>query len=95
MHIRDISAGYFSMMGIPLVAGRFFNDTDDTASGPKRVIVNEAWVKRNLQGEDPIGKHIKFTYSPTQPFREIPQMYQWVSDRPDQKLLPRSRRNPG
>jgi predicted permease len=69
--IRDISAGYFSMMGIPLVAGRFFNDTDDTASGPKRIIVNEAWVKRNLPGEDPIGKQIKFTYSPTQPFREI------------------------
>jgi hypothetical protein len=22
--IRDVSAGYFSMMGIPLVAGRFF-----------------------------------------------------------------------
>jgi predicted permease len=58
-------------MGIPLVAGRFFNDTDDTASGPKRVIVNEAWVKQNLPGENPIGKQIKFTYSPTQPFREI------------------------
>jgi predicted permease len=69
--IRDVSAGYFSMMGIPLVAGRFFNDTDDTAAGPKRVIVNEAWVKRNLPGQDPIGKQIKFTYSPTQPFREI------------------------
>jgi predicted permease len=59
------------MMGIPLVAGRFFNDTDDTASGPKRVIVNQAWIKRNLPGENPIGKQIKFTYSPTQPLREI------------------------
>jgi putative ABC transport system permease protein len=69
--IRDISAGYFSMMGIPLVAGRVFNDTDDTANGPRRVIVNQAWVRRNLPGEDAIGKRIKFTYSPTQPYREI------------------------
>jgi predicted permease len=69
--IRDVSAGYLSMMGIPLVAGRFFNDADDTPDGPQRVIVNQAWVKRNLPGEDPIGKRIKFTYSPTQPYREI------------------------
>ena len=69
--IRDVSAGYFSMMGIPLVAGRFFNDADDTAAGPMRFIVNQAWVKRNLPGEDPIGKRIRFTYSPTEPYRQI------------------------
>jgi len=69
--IRDVSAGYFSMMGIPLVAGRFFNDADDTPAGPMRVIVNQAWVKRNVPGEDPIGKRIKFTYSPTEPYRQI------------------------
>jgi predicted permease len=69
--IRDVSAGYFSTMGIPLVAGRFFNDADDTAAGPMRVIVNQAWVKHNLPGENAIGKRIKFTYSPTQPYRQI------------------------
>jgi predicted permease len=69
--IRDVSSGYFSTLGIPLAAGRFFNDTDDTASGPRRVIVNQAWVKRYLPGEKPIGKRFKFTNSPTQRFREI------------------------
>jgi predicted permease len=69
--IRDVSAGYFSMMGIPLEAGRFFNDADDTPTGPMHVIVNQAWVKRNLPGEDPIGKRIRFTYSPTEPYRQI------------------------
>jgi putative ABC transport system permease protein len=59
------------MMGIPLMAGPLFNDSEDTASAPWRVIVNQAWVKRNFPGEDPIGKRIKFTYSTTQPFREI------------------------
>jgi len=70
-NIRTISADYFSLMGIPLLAGRFFNDTDETASGPRRVIVNQAWIKRNLPGENPIGKRVRFTNSPTQPFREI------------------------
>src|SRR4029077_18167419 len=36
--IRDVTSGYFSMMKIPLIAGRFFNDTDDSATAPKRVI---------------------------------------------------------
>ncbi|HTS64918.1 MAG TPA: ABC transporter permease [Candidatus Acidoferrales bacterium] len=70
-NIRIISADYFSLMGIPLLAGRFFNDTDETASGPRRVIVNQAWIKRNLPGENPIGKRVRFTNSPAQPFREI------------------------
>jgi predicted permease len=69
--IRDISSGYFSTMGIPLRAGRFFTDTDDTASGPNRVIVNQAWANRYLPGESPLGRRIRFTNSPTQPFREI------------------------
>jgi predicted permease len=69
--IRDVSSGYFSLMGIPLVAGRFFNDADDTAAGPMRVIVNQAWVKRYLPGEDASGKRIRFTYSPSQPFRQV------------------------
>jgi len=69
--IRDVSSGYFSTLGIPLVAGRLFNDTDDTASGPKRVLVNQSWVNRHLHGENPLGRRIRFTNSPTQPFREI------------------------
>ena len=68
---RSISADYFSLMGIPLLAGRFFNDTDETTSGPRRVIVNQAWIKRNLPDGNPIGKRVRFTNSPTQPFREI------------------------
>jgi putative ABC transport system permease protein len=70
-NIRNISSDYFSLMGIPLLAGRFFNDTDETTSGPPHVIVNQAWIKRNLPGENPIGKRVRFTNSPTQPFREI------------------------
>ena len=70
-NIRDISNNYFSTMKIPLRAGRFFNDSADQGTAPQHVVVNEAWVKQYVQGQDPIGKRIKFTYSPKENFREI------------------------
>jgi putative ABC transport system permease protein len=70
-NIRDISNNYFSTMKIPLRAGRFFNDSADADTAPRHVVVNEAWVKQYVQGQDPIGKRIKFTYSPKENYREI------------------------
>ena len=70
-NIRDISNNYSSVMRIPLRAGRLFDDSADADTALKHVIVNEAWVKRYLHGEDPLGKRIRFTYSPKEPFREI------------------------
>ena len=69
--IRDVSNNYFSVMKIPLRVVRLFDDSADTETGPKHIIVNEAWVKQYFHGQDPLGKRIKFTYSPTQPYREI------------------------
>lgn len=68
---RTVSIGYFSMIGIPLTTGRTFNDSEDSATAPPHVMVNQAWAKRFLNGENPVGKRVKFTFSPTQPFREI------------------------
>jgi predicted permease len=46
---------YFKAMGIPLIKGRFFDDHD--RDGSLRVaIVNETFVKRFFEGEDPLGK---------------------------------------
>jgi predicted permease len=70
-NIRDVSTNYFSVMKISLRNGRFFDDLTDTDTAPQHVIVNEAWVKQYSRGENPLGKRIKFTYSPTQKFREI------------------------
>ena len=58
-------------MKIPLVAGRLFDDSMETYARPKRLIVNQDWVDRFTHGENPVGKRIKFTYSPTQTFRDI------------------------
>ncbi len=70
-NIRSISPTYFSVMKIPLIGGRFFNDVDDTATAPQRVIVNQDFVNQFTPNENPIGKRIVFTFSPTQKYREI------------------------
>jgi putative ABC transport system permease protein len=68
---RDASSDYFATLKIPLIEGRYFNDEADSATAPMHAIVNQAWVKAYMHGEDPIGKRFKFVYSPTQPYREI------------------------
>jgi predicted permease len=51
---RLASAGMVEAMGIPMVRGRFFTDSD-TASAPAVVVVNQAFVDKYLPGVDPIG----------------------------------------
>jgi len=70
-NIRDVSANYFSVMKIPLVAGRFFNESADSPESPQHILVNQTWADRYLSGESPIGHRVRFTYSPTQQYREI------------------------
>jgi putative ABC transport system permease protein len=49
--------GYFRTMGIPLRAGRDFNERD-THDAPGVVILNETLARRHWPAEDPIGKHV-------------------------------------
>ena len=53
----SISAGYFRMMGIPLLSGRAFDDRDDAAAAPV-VIVSQALARRYFPGVDPIGRRL-------------------------------------
>ncbi|HKQ93286.1 MAG TPA: ABC transporter permease [Blastocatellia bacterium] len=57
-HFRSISLDYFSVMKIPLLAGRAFTERDN-AIAPGVVIVNETFANRHFPNENPIGKHIK------------------------------------
>src|SRR5256884_98661 len=68
--IMTVSTGYFSSLKIPLVDGRFFtaNDIKDTEGV---VVVSGAFVKAYMQGENPIGKRIRFTYSAKNPYLQI------------------------
>ncbi len=68
---RRVEASYFSVMDIPLTAGRLFTAAD-SRDAPKVAIVNQAWVKRYVaRGEGPIGERVRMTFSSNEPFRQI------------------------
>ena len=50
---------YFQTLGIPLIRGRFFNNTDREKS-TRVVIINKTLADRYFHGEDPIGHRIKW-----------------------------------
>jgi hypothetical protein len=53
---RTVTPGYFSTLGLPVLAGRNFGTEDNYTSQPV-VIVNEAWVKEFLtEKEDPLAQ---------------------------------------
>jgi predicted permease len=58
---NDVGSDFFHTMGVPILAGRDFADSD-TARAAKVVIVNETFAKRFLPGQSPVGHSI--TYPP-------------------------------
>jgi putative ABC transport system permease protein len=68
---RRVDPDYFSVMKIPLIRGREFTSAD-AADRPYVVLVNQAWIKRNMaNGEDPIGKRVHFISDPDGQYRQI------------------------
>ena len=55
---ESATPGYFRSMGIPLLRGRTFAETD-TATSPSVVIVSEVMAARMWPGEDAIGKRLR------------------------------------
>jgi predicted permease len=55
----SVSANYFSTLGIPLLAGREFTESDG-ASSPKVAVVSEAMAKRFFPGRNAVGMHFAF-----------------------------------
>src|SRR6185436_18202956 len=59
-----VTPGYFSTLGVPVVRGRDFTETDnDTA--PLAAVVNDALARATFPGEDAIGKRIQTGYDGT------------------------------
>jgi predicted permease len=54
---RRISAGYFRTMGIPVLAGRPFEEREARDNAPV-VIINEAMARRYFPDVDPIGQRL-------------------------------------
>jgi predicted permease len=64
-----VGPGFFTTVGIPLVAGRDFDD-QDTEDRPAVVVINETAARMHFPGIDPIGKRVAFQ-GPQGPWREI------------------------
>jgi predicted permease len=54
---RFASPEYFRAVGIPLIGGRFFEETD-TQTSQIVTVVNAAFARRYFPGEDPVGKRL-------------------------------------
>ncbi|HTQ54164.1 MAG TPA: ADOP family duplicated permease [Bryobacteraceae bacterium] len=58
--IRYISPGFFAALGVPLVAGRDFND-NDRRGGESVVIVSQTLARRMFPNEDAVNHHLFWT----------------------------------
>jgi predicted permease len=80
-YCNSISAGYFTMMGVPLLLGREFDTRDEgstpappdsapndaTGNGYRHVIVNNSFAKKYFGDRNPVGRHIGFGGNPGTP----------------------------
>ncbi len=69
--IRTVMPGYFKTMGIPIRSGRDFAEADNLEKAPYRFIVNEAFVRKYLPNEQPLGVSINAEMDRQNPFGEI------------------------
>ena len=60
LQTRDVvvSVDYFRASGIPLLHGRTFTEMD-TATAPRVVLVNQEFVHRHLNDQEPLGQQIR------------------------------------
>ncbi|MDX2030976.1 MAG: ABC transporter permease [Blastocatellia bacterium] len=67
---RSATPEYFQTLGIPLRAGRAF-DERDAANGPRVVIVNQALAERSWPNENPLGKRLRFFWADWQTYEVV------------------------
>jgi putative ABC transport system permease protein len=58
--LRVVSPGFFAALGVPILAGRDFNDLDGHGNEPV-VIVSESLARRMFPGQDAVNRHVYWT----------------------------------
>jgi ABC-type antimicrobial peptide transport system permease subunit len=58
--LRSISPGFFAALGVPIVAGRDFNDLDGKTNEPV-AIISETLARRMFPNGDAINRHVYWT----------------------------------
>src|SRR5580700_7706596 len=57
---RAVSPGFFAALGVPITAGRDFND-DDRRGGEPVVIISQSVARQMFPGQDALNRHILWT----------------------------------
>ncbi|HTH47053.1 MAG TPA: ABC transporter permease [Candidatus Limnocylindria bacterium] len=77
MEANIVDADYFAVMGIPVLKGRAFNQSDARPGangsgeelpnwkGMKTIIIDEEFARRQFPNEDPVGKQIRLPWGDT------------------------------
>jgi putative ABC transport system permease protein len=69
--LRVISPGFFAALGVPIIAGRDFNDLDGQGNEPV-AIVSETLARRMFPDQDALNRHVYAdTFSLATPYRII------------------------
>ena len=68
-NLRDVSANYFTVMGVPLLKGRHFTSRDDV-NAPSVIIVNQTLARRVFPNQEAVGQRLIFTAEP-QPYEIV------------------------
>ncbi len=58
--LRTISPGFFAALGVPIIAGRDFNQLDGQSKDPV-VIVSQTLAQRMFPNQDPLNRHVYWT----------------------------------
>jgi putative ABC transport system permease protein len=69
-NFRVVSESYFQTLGVPLIAGRMF-DERDKADAPGAVIIGKSLADRVFAGRDPIGRRLVYTSAQAPPVQVV------------------------
>ncbi len=89
---RTVSPGFFAALGVPIIAGRDFNDAD-RKDGEPVVIVSQSVAQRMFPNQDAVNHHLMWT-DPVMKFIDISpaprRIIGVVADMDDENLVPGS-----
>ena len=87
---RTVSPGFFASLGVPIIAGRDFNDLDRKESEPV-VIVSKSVVQRMFPNQDALNHHLMWT-DPVMKFIDVSpaprRIVGVVADIDDENVVP-------
>jgi putative ABC transport system permease protein len=89
---RVISPGFFAALGVPIIAGRDFNELDGRSEEPV-AIISETLARRMFPDQDPINRHVFWTdpvlkTNSSQTPRELQRIIGVAADIDDAHIVP-------